>query len=665
MKAHCGNMLKRMSGTTVAAVVVNLLLALAMWMVSRVAFFLENYSTFAPGLSAATWGDWLKGALVFDTSGLLYVNLLWLVLVLLPWRAMTASPAAGKALRWLYVVTNGVALASNLIDSVYFKYTGRRSGVSVFSQFSNEDNIASILGGEFIAHWYLVVLMAAMAWLLWKGYRRPRVEACGRPVTYYVSQVVALLVAVPLAIVGMRGSVTAGTRPITVSNANQYVSRPVDAALVLNTPFSMIRSIGKKVYVVPDNISAAEARRIFNPERTFAPDSLSTQQGKNVVVIIVESLGKEYIGAFNRGMKGGTYRGYTPFVDSLVSRSMTYRYSYANGRISMDAMPSILSSIPSFVETFFLTPASLNAVEGLPSMLKREGYSSAFFHGGHNISMGFSAFAHAIGYERYYGLDEYCADDRYGGMDDFDGKWAIWDEPFLQFMADRLSTQRQPFVATVFTASSHHPYKIPAQYREVYRDEDDVPIHKCVRYTDMALRRFFERVSREPWYRNTLFVLVADHTNLTSHPEYETDLGLYSVPILFFTPDGSLPAGVNGEVTAQQIDILPTLLHLLGHRGEAVVFGKDLLTVSAGNDWAVSYNNGIYQLVKGDWLLMWDGEHSRAMYRFKEDPLLQHNLLSARPAEREAMEAQVKALIYQYMWRMNNNRLTPEGVLTR
>jgi phosphoglycerol transferase MdoB-like AlkP superfamily enzyme len=97
-----------------------------------------------------------------------------------------------------------------------------------------------------------------------------------------------------------------------------------------------------------------------------------------------------------------------PFIDSLITQSLTFKYSYANGRISMDAMPSILSGLPMMVESFFLTPASLNDVDGISSMLDREGYSTAFFHGGHNISMGFSAYAHSIGYQHYYGLDEYC-----------------------------------------------------------------------------------------------------------------------------------------------------------------------------------------------------------------------------------------------------------------
>ena len=546
----------------------------------------------------------------------------------------------------------------NLMDSVYFQYTGRRSTVSVFTEFANEGNIASILLTEFAHHWYLVLAFVLLVFLLWRCYTKPRLEVYRFGHHYYISQLVALLVMIPLAIVGIRGSVTAGTRPITISNANEFVNRPVEASVVLNTPFSMIRSIGKKVFVTPDYMPNDQMEATYSPLHSSPVTDELSHPGKNVVILIVESMGKEYIGSFNRDLDGGTYQGYMPFIDSLLTQSLTYEYSYANGRISMDAMPSILSGLPMMVEPFFLTPASLNDVEGLPKMLAREGYSSAFFHGAHNISMGFSAYAHSIGYERYYGLDEYCRSPKYGGMDDFDGKWAIWDEPFLQFTLDNIGGMKQPVLATAFTASSHHPYTLPEQYRDSLKDEGGQPIHKCVRYTDMALRRFFERASREPWYRNTIFVLVADHTNQTSHDVYKTDLGLYSIPIIFFAPDGSITPGLHSDVIAQQTDITPTLLHLLGYSKPYLAFGDDLLSVSPEQSWAFSYNAGIYQLLQGDLMLQFDGTKTTAVYRFKTDPLLKENLVGRLPQQQE-MELFLKALIQQYMSRMNENRLLP------
>ena len=650
-------MWKKWIHSNIGAAVLNMAVAYLVWMLSRLAFFAENWSTFAPYMSWSLFKSMLHGALVFDTSALFYVNALYLALMLLPLH-LKERTGFHRGLKWLFVVTNAVALAMNLMDAVYFQYTGRRSTVTVFTEFANEGNITSIILTEFIHHWYLVLAFIGLVFLLWRCYTKPRLEVYRFGHHYYISQFIAMLVMILLAIVGIRGSITAGTRPITISNANQYVNRPVEASVVLNTPFSMIRSLGKKAFVTPDYMPRGQMESIYTPIHAH-PDTLAgAHPGKNVVILIVESMGKEYIGSLNSNLDEGNYKGYMPFIDSLVSKSLTFEYSYANGRISMDAMPSILSGLPMMVESFFLTPASLNDVDGISSILDREGYSTAFFHGGHNISMGFSAYAHSIGYKQYYGLDEYCQSPKYGGMDDFDGKWAIWDEPFLQFTLDNIEGMKQPFLTTVFTASSHHPYNVPEQYRDSLKDEGGQPIHKCVRYTDMALRRFFERASREPWYQNTIFVLVADHTNQASHDVYKTDLGLYSIPIIFFTPDGSL-APRHDEVTiAQQTDITPTLLHYLGYSKPYLAFGNDLLATEGGDTWAFSYNAGIYQLVKGDLLLQFNGEKTTAVYRFKTDPLLKENLVG-KLSEQQSMELFLKALIQQYMSRMNENRLLP------
>jgi phosphoglycerol transferase MdoB-like AlkP superfamily enzyme len=650
-------MWKKLIHSNIGAALLNMLVAYLVFMLSRVVFFAEDWSTFAPYMSWPLFKSMMHGALVFDTSALLYINALYLVLMLLPFH-IKERPGFHKGLKWLFVITNAVGLAMNLMDSVYFQYTGRRSTVSVFSEFSDEGNITSIILTEFVNHWYLVLAFVVLVFILWRCYTKPWLEVYRFGSHYYLSQLIALLVMIPLAIVGIRGSVTAGTRPMTISNANQFVNRPVEASVVLNTPFSMIRSVGKKAFVTPDYMPTEQMEATYSPVHNHPVVDTYSHPGKNVVILIVESMGKEYIGSLNPDLDGGRYKGYMPFIDSLLTQSVTFKYSFANGRISMDAMPSILSGLPMMVEPFFLTPASLNDVDGISSILGREGYSSAFFHGGHNISMGFSAYAHSIGYERYYGLDEYCKSPKYGGMDDFDGKWAIWDEPFLQFTLDNIDTMKQPFLATVFTASSHHPYNVPDRYRDSLKNEGGQPIHKCVRYTDLALRRFFERASREPWYQNTIFVLVADHTNQSSHDVYKTDLGLYSIPIIFFTPDGSLQPRLDESAIAQQTDITPTLLHLLGYNKPYLAFGNDLLSGDMDNTWAFSYNGGIYQLVKGDLMLQFDGEKTTAAYRFKSDPLLKENLVGRLP-EQQGMEQFLKALIQQYMSRMNDNRLLP------
>ncbi len=643
--------------TPLATTLYNLLLLFVVYQLARVVYLLVNYSYFEQGLATSHLMEMLAGGLVFDTSAILVTNIPYIVLMLLPWHGSACKPYQ-LLCRWFYLIVNGLALAVNLCDAVYFRYTMRRTTTTVFSEFSNESNLGSVFLTETLRHAYLLVLFALMMWGLYKLYRESGVKSREFKWWHYsLATLLSLVVLAPFVVAGIRGGFTTAVRPITISNANQYANRPVEAALVLNTPFSLYRTIGKDVFVVPEYYTdEQEMATIYSPIH-IPTDSVSMTK-KNVVVLIVESFGREYIGALNRSLDQGRYQGYTPHVDTLISKSITFTHSYCNGRKSIDGMPSILSSIPMFVEPFFLTPASMNHVSGIASLLAGEGYQTAFFHGAQRGSMGFMAFARSTGFQEYYGREDYDADKRFGGDEDFDGMWAIWDEPFLQYYATKMSEMKEPFMTAVFTASSHHPYVIPKKYEEVY-PEEGIIIHKCIRYTDMAIGKFFQKVSKEPWFKNTIFVLTSDHTNLSDHEYYQTDLGGFCSPIIIYEP-GREPE--LQDKIAQQIDILPTVMGMLHYDKPYFAFGIDLLSTPAEETWAVNYLNGIYQYVKHEHVLQFDGQKCIGLYALS-DSLMTNNLLGDyKPQTSDfklQMEKELKAIIQQYMDRMINDRLMP------
>ena len=633
------------------AVLWNLLLVYLVYQIARLEYYLENTDYLS--YSVGAW----KGGLVFDTSAILYTNALYVVMMLFPlhWKE---NAVYQKLCKWIFVIVNSIAFAINLADSVYFRYTMRRTTTTVFQEFSNEGNLGSIFVTELLRHWYLVLLFVVVVVWLWFCYFKPcldyhKLKSWWK---YDIACLLSLLLYAPFSVAGMRGGFTRAVRPITFSNANQYVQRPIDAALVLNTPFALFRSIGKNVFVVPSYFSdEKELASIYSP--IHQSSTLHSQLSpKNVVILIVESFGREYIGALNKDLEGGKYKGYTPYVDALISKSTTFKYSFCNGRKSIDGMPSILSSIPMFVEPFILTPSSMNDYTGLAGILGAEGYETAFFHGAQNGSMGFQAFAQKTGFQKYFGRTEY---EEAKGTNDFDGNWAIWDEPFLQYYAEEMGKMKQPFMTAVFTASSHHPYRIPEKYKDVYPEEGLI-MHKCVRYTDMAIGKFLEACSKQPWFKNTIFVLTSDHTNLSDHDYYQTDIGSFCSPIIIYDP--SNPIGEVQDKIAQQIDILPTILDLLGYNKPYFGFGIDLLKTPAEDTWAVNYLNGIYQYVKYGHVLQFDGNKSKGLYSL-QDSLMQHNLLEKSGAVANSrltqMETELKAIIQQYMERMTQNRLLP------
>ena len=651
------NILKKTLGSYYS-IILNVLAVYAIYFLCRIVFYVSNLSFYEQQTDGSVFINIIKGGFFFDTSAIIYTNLLYFILAALPLHIKEPSKTYSKVLKYVFVITNSIAIISNFVDCVYFRYTGRRTTSTVFDEFKNEDNITGIVFKEIANSWYLVLIAAIFILALVIVYRKNKLFSVTKPtknyVTYYGIRLIFLVIIVLLSIIGIRGGIDRSTRPIALSNASQYVKRPVETALVLNTPFSIIRTIGNKPFITPEYFDADSLESIYTPlHQPSTPDSIARGKGKNVVVFIIESFAKEYIGALNPRLEGGNYKGYTPFTDSLVNHSLTFEYSYCNGRKSIDAMPSILSSIPYFVEPFFLTPAALNDLSGIARELKSEGYYSAFFHGAKNGSMGFEAFANATGFDDYYGRTEFDMEEKYGGENEFDGFWAIWDEPFFQFYADKMNEFKQPFVTAMFSASSHHPFNIPQKYKDIY-PEENLPIHKCIRYTDNALRNFFNTAKQYDWYNNTIFVICNDHTNQSDHQEYQTDLGTFGGTIIFYSPGDSLLIGHSNKI-AQQIDVMPTILSYLGYQKPYISFGCDLLTTPEDQTFAVSYNNGIYQYVKNGYLLQFNGEKTTAVYKL-DDIMLKNNLLG-QVSEQNAMEKEIKAIVQQYMQRMNENNL--------
>ena len=176
----------------------------------------------------------------------------------------------------------------------------------------------------------------------------------------------------------------------------------------------------------------------------------------------------------------------------------------------------------------------------------------------------------------------------------------------------------------------------------------------------MAIGKFFEKASHEPWFNNTIFVLTSDHTNLSDHAFYQTDLGGFCSPIIIYEPGNAERQPEIQDKIAQQIDILPTLMGMLHYQKPYFAFGIDVLNTPAEDTWAVNYLNGIYQYVKQGHVIQFDGQQTKAVYALS-DSLMQHNLVGKVPQQPQ-MERELKAIIQQYMDRMVNDRLTPKAV---
>ena len=611
------------------------MLVLALYSCMRLFCYWVNSAMF-PNVNGAHLWEMVRGGIRFDLTAVLYLSSLYLIGMLLPlplrWRE---NRIYQRVLLWFFWIPNAIGIAVNMIDIVYIRFTDRRTTCTFFSEFANDNNLWPILRQGLGDYWPVTLFGLAMIALLFLCVRRHFRLYNAKPVVYYSVEAALFVVTAYFTVIGIRGGFGKYTRPITISNAAQYTNTPRETALVLNTPFSLMKSLENTTYVEPNYFSTEELAQHMTPIHEVSEAGL--KRANNVVVIILESFSQEYVGT------------YTPFLDSLLAQSVSFDYSYASGRKSIDAMPSILSSIPMLIEPYIVTPYSTNEVSSIADCLKRKGYSTAFFHGAPNGSMGFQAYARSAGFDAYYGMDEF------GDKSAFDGTWAIWDEPFLQYYAATMSTMQEPFMTAVFTASSHHPFKVPKQHKDSF-PQGTLPIHQTIGYADHALRRFFKTASQQAWFEHTLFVITADHTNELTSPEYANARGLYAVPIAFYAP--FLKAEHRAEVISQT-DIMPSILEYLGYDETYFAFGENALTQRKNHPYAICYNAPYYQIMSDSLLVQFDGEKVTAVYDYRTDRCLQQNIAETIDPRRIApLEDYLKATIQQYIHRMVTNQLT-------
>lgn len=621
-------------------------LAYVFYFVARLLFFIYNQSL----LNVDSFGEFFRLAyygIAFDTTAILYLNSLFILLSILP-LFINTSRGYQKILFYVYFAFNLVGYALNFVDFIYYKYTFTRTTIVVWDLLEHETNGFSMFFRFLVSYWHVYLLFFIVAFIWIFLYKKVRVNHAVKPhrvIPYLISSFIGIAVIGLLVIGGIRGGdFKKSTRPINMLDASRHVKKIEHSDIVLNTPFAFIRtfnsnSFKKETFGIPENT----VEKLIQPIKHYADNPKTTP---NIVLFITESYGREYWGAFNKDANISNYESFTPFLDSLAQHSLIFSNAYANGSKSIHGMSSILAGIPSFKNAFTSSSYAKQDIQSLVSTLNEMGYDTSFFHGAPNGSMGFLGFGNILGFEHYYGKEEYNNDE------DFDGFWGIWDEPFFQFMKTTLDEKNEPFFATIFTVSSHEPYIIPDKYEGKF-PKGYRPMHKTVGYTDYAFKKFFEAAKKEPWFENTIFVITADHGNQIHFLDYYGKvINRSAVPILFYKPDGSFK-GDNKEL-AQQIDIYPTLLDIVGYEkpfrswGRSLVADEEKPFVINGTDY--------YQLQRGNYICVFNGEKAIGFYDIK-DKGLEKNLITQRNAEMDELELFCKGFLQDYYHRIIDKEL--------
>lgn len=586
----------------------------------------------------------------FDLVVLAYVNIPLILYYCLPF-PWTYKRIPQTIIDIYYVVSNGLIVTLNFIDTIYFRFIGKRMTFELFQFFDNKDeSILGVIGQLVVDYWYMVlfgILSILLIIALAKITRLEKKEDNGSA-KWRTGQIINLLIMTPLTILACRGGLQ--ERPLNISDAQQYTV-PQHVPIVLNTPFTIAKSSQnselQELHLIED--SDFEPIAGINPPARFmlANDSVTCDTiPDNVVLIVLESMGQEMIGYYNPLHVNHL----TPFLDSLLQHCLTFD-GRANGRRSVETLPSILSGLPSLMDVDFQSSSySGNDLSGFAENLKNQGYSTSFFYGGNNGVMDFDIFTQSVGFEHYYGRSEYANDD------DYDSRWGIFDQPFLQYFANNLDTISQPFASVVYTLSSHHPFNLPDAFSlppEVYSWSS---FEKTIYYTDCALRDFFKTAATKEWFDHTLFVITANQTN-TQHFEdaYDNVWGMYAIPIAFYYP-GKIEPKHNDEI-AQQTDLGASILSVLNVTDTIFTFGRNLFDTIQMPEW-VSYINQTYQYSNGHYLIQSDGQQTLGVFNLDQDKNVERNIIDH--IQCPDLHLRLQKQLQSYNNRMINNNLTYE-----
>jgi phosphoglycerol transferase MdoB-like AlkP superfamily enzyme len=631
----------------IALVVWRIALVYAALGLCRLAFLAYNRVDIGAISSPEVW-SLLKGSLVFDTVSVIYTNALFVVASLVPFRFRANRWWRGGVFGY-WVVVNSVSVAINLSDAVYYHYTHKRFTADELFFAGNDNTFGLVL--KFMAeNWYLVLLWLALtvALVLLYGRRVTPATPIRQKWAYFGVNLAVLAGACALCVGGVRGGFSRMTRPITLSNATQYATSPAKANLILSNPFAIIRTAGRSAGIAFEHyFSPEELATIYTPYHYPTPQKIATPP--NIVVFILESFSAEHSAFLNPDIYAGE-AGYTPFLDSLMRGGYTFTNAHANGHKSIEALPAVLGSIPSFRTPFVLMPQSLGVSRQLPQILADRGYPTLFFNGSERGSMGFEAYVRSAGVQTVYSREEY---ETARGRGDFDGFWGIWDEPFLDWMGEVLGEVEQPFFSAVFTLSSHHPFVVPAEYEHLPAGR--TKIHRPVQYTDGAIRHFFEKYGSTEWFANTVFAFVADHVSSeTFAPKTLTPTGRTRIVQFLYKSDGSL-RGIDGRV-AQQTDLMPTLMNFVPDAPSFFAFGRDafardvferdVLDELARKPLVVTFSEGFVAQTDSV-VVFFDGERVTRAFG-ASDIFMERDILSLDNLEIADTERLLKAVIQQY-----------------
>ncbi len=552
---------------------------------------------------ASTFFEAFANGLRFDLRLVVYLSIP-LFLALFSVRAMAAR---GLFRLWLTVVSS-IALFLGLMEMDFYREFHQRLNGLVF-QYIKEDpkTVTSMLWYGFPVVRYLLAWVVG-TWILSLAFKgadratRPRGPFSGgnvssRQVAPWYTRTAVFVVCLLICVVAARGTLRQGP-PMrwgdvytTDSNfANQLglngtlqlvaaaksrMSEDRDNIWKATLPQPEAQQIVRDLLVMPDEkLVDADTAAV---RRDFTPPADKTLPIKNVVVILMESMAGHSVGAL--GAPGNI----TPYLDKLSKEGLLFDRFFSNGTHTHQGMFATMACFPNLpgFEYLMQTPEGSHKLSGLPQLLSARKFDDVYVYNGD------FAWDNQSGFFSNQGMTNFV------GRNDFinpvfsDPTWGVSDQDMFDRGLVELKAREngKPFYALLQTLSNHTPYALPTPLPvEKVTNRGNLNEHlTAMRYSDWALGQFFEKARKEPYFKETLFVIVGDHGFGNERQITEMDLGRFNVPMLMIAPGIQEKFGTLDHTVGTQVDIVPTIMGRLGGEVRHQCWGRDLLNLPEGD----------------------------------------------------------------------------------
>ncbi len=642
-----------------------MLVVMLSYSIARFIFYLINIESFP--ISASELLLTMRTGLRFDLATFAYGSALGL-----PVLALGAGLSHRRFVREFallsFFIPHSLALFANMADIAYFAHVSRRQTNELFTMPSEVLN-ASL--SEAMQFWWLTLLSIAMLTVLFIALRAAFNFVANRsqpqsksPLQLWMGRTLLVLGVFSGGIFLARG----GTQDRPLRTGMAFTSdNTALGQLALNSAYSILWSRlhqnGQILdFMPPDTAQKITQDLIHNSQERFLDNQfpyLRQRPGNsahsdtiswNVVIFIMESWNARQIGAIqtvnhNQNSYEATI---TPVFDSLASNGLLFTNFYASGDRSIHAFPAIIASLPNLTGSGILhTALETKRSRGLGSILKERDYKTIFAMGAEPSSMGFDSYAQASGFQIHYSEDSYP--DSISEL--HSNQWGIFDGKFLGFVEERLSLTPEPFAMTFFSLTSHSPYEVPQDFANKYPINNDTDIdgsatpdvaakrqQRSIRYADYALGQFFESARNSEYFDRTIFIITGDHTGWEEQTESYTPLEHFQVPLLIYAPKHpSLITGID-SLPANQVDILPTLLSLLGKEALSASMGQSLVEPHTHRI-SFSAKASVVHFLYDSLFIQATTDNILGAYDYRIDELLQNNLFNDSPVNTQVTQA--------------------------